>query len=161
MPFRIMPFLLLVVPIVEIAVFIVVGQQIGVGLTILLIIATAIIGAMQFRRQGFSVMSRIREDVNAGRVPAAAMAHGVFIIVAGVLLLTPGFVTDAIGFTLFVPAVREWAWRTVAPGFFANLSGSWSRWPGTGEEGRPYDSTIELSVGDTPPQSGPDDGDAR
>ncbi len=158
MPFRILPFLFLIVPIVEIAVFILVGQEIGVGLTILLVIATAVIGVMQFRRQGFSVLRRMREDVNAGRVPAAALAHGVLIVVAGVLLLTPGFVTDALGFTLFVPAVRDWAWRVVTPRFVNHLSGSWSRWPGDGPDGGSYGATVDLSPSDPPPGSGADGG---
>lgn len=156
MPFRIMPLLLLVVPIVEIAVFILVGQQIGLGWTLLAILVTAIIGTMLLRSQGFAVLLRIREDVNAGRVPAAAMAHGVLIVVAGILLLTPGFVTDALGFLLFVPAFREWVWRTIAPSFFSHLSGSWSRWPGSGPEGSSY-TYVEItpnrgSDGDDEPQ---------
>lgn len=144
MPFRIMPLILLIVPIVEIAVFILVGQQIGVGWTILGILLTAIIGTMLLRSQGFGVLNQIRDDVNAGRVPAAAMAHGVLIVVAGVLLLTPGFVTDALGFLLFVPAFRSWIWRAVAPQFFNHLSGSWSRWPGANGDTATY-TVIEIS----------------
>ncbi len=144
MPVRIMPIILLVVPILEIAVFILVGGQIGVGWTILLILLTAILGTILLRQQGFGVLEQIRGDVNAGRVPAAAMAHGVLIIVAGVLLLTPGFVTDALGFLLFVPGFRDWVWRVVAPFFFARLSGRWSQWPGDGGGGSAFYGTIEL-----------------
>lgn len=135
MPFRIMPVILLAVPIVEIAVFILVGQEIGVGWTILGVLVTAVLGAMLMRSQGLAVITRIRDEVNAGQVPALAMAHGVLIFVAGVLLLTPGFVTDALGFLLFVPGIRDWIWRTVAPWFFNHLSGTWSRWPGGGAGG--------------------------
>ena len=146
MPVRIMPILLLVVPILEIAVFILVGGEIGVGWTVLLVLLTAILGTFLLRQQGFGVLEQIREDVNAGRVPAAAMAHGVLIIVAGVLLLTPGFVTDALGFLLFVPGVRRWVWRVIAPIFFARLSGRWSQWPGAagGADGSAYFATVEL-----------------
>ena len=146
MPVRIMPILLLVVPILEIAVFILVGGEIGIGWTLLLVLLTAILGTFLLRQQGFGVLEQIREDVNAGRVPAAAMAHGVLIIVAGVLLLTPGFVTDALGFLLFVPSVRAWVWRVLAPLFFARLSGRWARWPGApdGNGASAYYASFEL-----------------
>ena len=146
MPVRIMPIIFLIVPILEIAVFVLVGQQIGLGLTLLLILVTAIIGVYLLRRQGFELLEQIREDVNAGRVPAAAMAHGVLVLVAGVLLLTPGFVTDSIGFLLFVPGVRNWVWRVVAPMFFSRLSGSWSRWPGSIDGGAGGSPTRDGSV---------------
>ncbi len=151
MPVRIIPILFLVVPIVEIAVFILVGQQIGLGLTLALILATAVIGIILLRQQGFNVLERLREDVNAGRVPAAAMADGVLVLVAGILLLTPGFVTDAIGFLLFVPAVRDWVWRVIAPMFLARLSGRWSRWPGSYDGGTTYRTVIDIRA------EGPDD----
>ncbi len=156
MPVRIMPILFLTVPILEIAVFILVGQQIGLGWTLLLILATAIAGTMLLRQQGFGVLNRIRDDVNAGRMPAEAMAHGVLILVAGILLLTPGFVTDALGLLLFLPPFRAWVWRVVAPMFFARLSGSWARWPGAGDDGGGAGFTV-IDLGPNPP----DDGDRR
>lgn len=155
MPIRILPIVLLAVPILEIAVFILVGGRIGIGWTLLLILVTAIIGTMLLRRQGFELLARIREDVNAGRMPARAMAHGVLVIVAGVMLLTPGFVTDAVGFLLFVPAFRDWVWRVAAPFFFAHLSGSWARWPDAGNGGADYDSVIDVVA--KPPREDPRD----
>jgi UPF0716 protein FxsA len=140
----------MVVPILEIAVFILIGGQIGLGWTLLLILVTAVLGAILLRRQGFAVLEQIREDVNAGQVPAVAMAHGVLIIVAGVLLLTPGFVTDTLGFMLFVPQLREWIWRTLAPLFFGRLSGRWSRWPGAnGANQGAFYGAAELGSNDT------------
>lgn len=147
MPVRIMPILFLVVPIVEIAVFIVVGERIGLWPTLALILVTAVIGTALLRHQGFGVLNQIRDDVNAGRMPAAAMAHGVLIVVAGVLLLTPGFVTDALGLLLFVPVIREWVWQTIAPRFFDHLSGSWSRWPGNPGPGARFTAVIEAEAG--------------
>lgn len=146
MPIRILPILLLVVPVIEIAVFILVGGEIGVGWTIALILATAILGTILLRQQGFGVLAEIRNDVNAGRLPAQPMAHGVLIIVAGVLLLTPGFVTDALGFLLFVPGVRRWIWRVLAPAFLSRLSGSWSRWPGAGGPNGGFHTVIEVGL---------------
>jgi UPF0716 protein FxsA len=156
MPVRILPIIFLVVPILEIAVFILIGQQIGLGWTLLLILVTAIIGVYLLRQQGFGVLAQIREDVNAGRLPAQAMAHGVLILVAGLLLLTPGFVTDTLGFLLFVPSIRDWVWRVVAPDFFSRLSGSWARWPGSYDGGTTYHAVIDIEVdeADRPPDPG-------
>lgn len=135
MNFAIVPFLLLVIPIVEIAAFILIGGQIGVAVTLLLILVTAIIGAALLRHQGMQVLSRIRSDIDASRVPARALGDGAMLVVAGILLLTPGFVTDAIGFLLFVPAVRGALWSFFAsritvmtPGGPFN-AGEADRWP--------------------------------
>ena len=105
--------LLLVVPLVEIAAFIVVGGQIGVAATLILILVTAIIGTMLLRRQGLAIVQQIRQELEANRIPARQLADGAMIAVAGILLLTPGFVTDAIGFALFVPAFRALVWRQI------------------------------------------------
>lgn len=113
MPFSLIPFLLLAIPIAEIAVFVVVGGQIGVLATILLILATAVTGSILLRIQGFGVMSRIRQTMDAGQLPGRDLVHGFMIMAAGLLLLTPGFITDSIGFLLFVPAFRDLAWSLV------------------------------------------------
>jgi len=105
--------LLLVVPLVEIAAFIVIGGQIGVATTLILILVTAIIGTMLLRRQGLAIVLQIRQELEANRIPARQLADGAMIAVAGILLLTPGFVTDAIGFLLFVPAFRGFVWRQI------------------------------------------------
>ena len=112
---RILLFVALVVmPISEIAVFLLVGSAIGVLPTIAIIILTAIIGTVLLRRQGVSALRRLQDDTKAGRVPAAAIGHAVTVAIAGVLLLTPGFITDAIGFALFLPAVRRGLWRQIS-----------------------------------------------
>jgi UPF0716 protein FxsA len=100
------PIALLAVPIVEIATFLVVGQWIGIGWTLAGILITAVLGTILLRRQGLDLMAQARREVDAGRVPAKELADGVMLLVAGILLLTPGFVTDAIGFSLFLPPVR-------------------------------------------------------
>ncbi len=105
--------LLLVVPLVEIAAFVVIGGQIGVATTLLLTLLTAIIGTMLLRRQGLAVVQQIGRELEADRIPARQLADGAMIAVAGILLLTPGFVTDAVGLLLFVPAFRDFVWRQV------------------------------------------------
>jgi len=112
--FRLILFAALVaVPIAEIAVFLLVGGAIGALPTIGLIVLTAIIGTVLLRRQGTAAFARLQDDIRANRVPAAAIGHALTVAVAGVLLLTPGFITDAVGFLLFIPAVRAGLWRQI------------------------------------------------
>jgi UPF0716 protein FxsA len=107
-----MAFILLIafitVPIVEIAVFIEVGGQIGLWPTIGIVILTAVIGTAMLRQQGLSVLFRIQENLEANRIPVQELFDGVCLVIAGALLLTPGFVTDSVGFLLFVPPFRRW-----------------------------------------------------
>lgn len=107
MPFSLLPFMLLLVPIVEIGVFIAIGDRIGIFYTLLMILATAILGSILLRIEGFRVLNQIRSEMAAGKIPTKELTSGVMILIAGVLLLTPGFVTDAIGFLLFLPPVRS------------------------------------------------------
>ncbi|MEM6846596.1 MAG: FxsA family protein [Pseudomonadota bacterium] len=104
-------FLFVAMPIAEIALIVSVGSAIGVLPTLALVIATAIAGTILLRRQGVQVLSRLRSDVNENRIPAEAIGHALCIAIAGVLLLTPGFITDAFGMALFVPAFRRMLWR--------------------------------------------------
>lgn len=145
MPFSLIPFLLLIVPLLEIATFVVIGGQIGVFYTLALIVVTAIIGSILLRVQGFGLLAKIQADMNSGKVPARELVHGLMIMIAGVLLLTPGFVTDACGFLLFIPPLRDAAWNLIKGRFkVVNLSDqdpfSQSR-PANPDEGQ----TIDLS----------------
>ena len=105
--------LLLVVPLVEIAAFIIIGGQIGVATTLLLTLVTAIIGTTLLRRQGLTIVQQIRQELEANRIPARQLADGAMIAIAGILLLTPGFVSDSVGLALFVPALRGFVWRQI------------------------------------------------
>jgi UPF0716 protein FxsA len=106
-----LPFVLLIAA--EIAAFIVVGDAIGVFPTVALVFALSIAGIILTRRQGLGALLRIRAELDAGRVPGEAMGHAAMIVLAGTLLIIPGFVTDAIGLLLFVPAVRSALWRAI------------------------------------------------
>lgn len=103
------------VPLVEIAVFIEVGGWIGLWPTLAVIVATALAGTWLIRAQGIGVLARARRTIAEGEAPLREMFDGVCLIVAGAFLLTPGFVTDAAGFLLLLPPVRDlaagWAWR--------------------------------------------------
>jgi UPF0716 protein FxsA len=113
MRFSLIPFLLLAVPLAEIAAFVIIGGQIGVWATLGMVLLTAIIGSFLLRWQGVGLFNRINTEMRANRVPGRELVHGVMILVAGVLLLTPGFVTDSLGFLLFVPAIRDLVWWSV------------------------------------------------
>jgi len=99
------PFVL--VPILEIILFVVVGQRIGIWPLVLVIVVTGVLGAVIARRQGAGVLLAARKRLAGGEFPGPELAHGAMVLVGGVLLITPGFVTDVIGFLLMVPAVRE------------------------------------------------------
>ena len=141
------PFLLLVVPILEIAVFILVGGQIGVLYTLALIFVTAVIGTFLLRSQGFHLLGRIQQKMAEGEVPGKDLVHGIMILVAGVLLLTPGFVTDGIGFLLFFPPFREVLWQTVASRLVIHTAGDPFQQPHSTDHPPKPDDVIDLDRG--------------
>ncbi|AVX02835.1 FxsA family protein [Maritalea myrionectae] len=104
---RILFALFVVVPIIEIAIFVALGGLIGFWWTMGGIVFTAILGSFLLRQQGMSVLFSIQNKLNAGGFPAQEIVDGVMLAIAGALLLTPGFFTDAVGFSLFVPLVRQ------------------------------------------------------
>ena len=107
MAFYILLLLFIVVPVAEIMLLINVGGAIGPLRTILVVIFTAFLGAYLVRQQGFATLFKVQEEMNAGRVPAMQMGEGILLLFAGAVLLTPGFITDAVGFILLVPKVRQ------------------------------------------------------
>ena len=98
--------LFIAVPIIEIALFIKVGGFLGVWPTICIIILTAVLGTTLVKQQGLAVIQQIKNEVIKLNDPTEAIAHGALILISGVLLLTPGFFTDFIGFILMIPKVR-------------------------------------------------------
>jgi UPF0716 protein FxsA len=95
-----------IVPLVELFLLVKLGSVIGLGPTILIVICTGALGAWLARRQGLGVLNRISGDFSAGRLPADALIDGLLILIAGAVLLTPGLITDALGFLLLVPRGR-------------------------------------------------------
>lgn len=96
----------LLVPLIEIALFIQVGSWIGLWPTLAIVILTAIAGTILVRSQGAAVLSRLRTNLETLRDPTEPLAHGAMILFSGALLLTPGFFTDLVGFLLLIPGVR-------------------------------------------------------
>ncbi|TNE75586.1 MAG: FxsA family protein [Gammaproteobacteria bacterium] len=99
--------LFIVMPIVEMWLLITVGQQIGALPTIGLVLLTAVVGLSLLRQQGFATLFRARTKLDAGELPALEMAEALILAICGALLLTPGFVTDVVGFAGLVPVVRR------------------------------------------------------
>jgi UPF0716 protein FxsA len=96
-----------VVPFVELMLLLEVGRVIGVLPTLMVIVITGIIGATLARIQGLSTLNRIRAELQEGRLPADAMIDGLLILAAALVLLTPGFLTDLVGFFLLIPLGRS------------------------------------------------------
>ena len=104
---------LIVTPLAEIAAFIQVGDLIGLWPTLATVVATAVIGSILLRHQGLRTLKEIQRQLHDGQLPVDEMLAGLCLFAAGLLLLTPGFITDAIGFALLIPAVRLWVARRV------------------------------------------------
>jgi UPF0716 protein FxsA len=99
--------ILLLVPAIEIAIFIQAGAYLGTGLTLLLILVTAVIGVALIRQQGLQTLFRAQQKMAWGEVPAYEMLEGLLFAIAGICLLTPGFFTDGIGFLILIPPLRR------------------------------------------------------
>lgn len=105
------PLFLLALPLLEIAGFVVVGRQIGALATVGLVLASAIAGSLLLRHQGFGTMRKVRAEIDAGRDPSRQLANGAMTVLAAILLMIPGFLTDIAALFLLLPPVRDLAWR--------------------------------------------------
>lgn len=106
-----MPLLFLVLPLLEIAGFVIVGRMIGVLATLGLVLAAAVVGIVLLRRQSLGALSRAQEELGAGRDPSPHLVSAAVTVIAALFLIVPGFLTDIIGLLLLIPAVRRLAWR--------------------------------------------------
>lgn len=112
------------VPLLELAILIELGRRMGLLATLALIVLTGVLGATLARYQGWVTWQRIQSDLAVGIVPSGRLIDGVLILVAGLLLITPGLLTDGIGFALLIPPLRDrikrrlrdWFERKVASG---------------------------------------------
>jgi UPF0716 protein FxsA len=99
--------LFIIVPVTELYILIEVGKRIGSLTTISIIIFTGILGAYLVKNQGFMILNKIQNDLNEGIMPGDSMIQGAIILAGGILLLTPGFVTDILGFIFLIPVSRK------------------------------------------------------
>ena len=105
--------LFLLVPLIEIALFIQIGGFIGLLPTLAIVVITAIAGTFLLRSQGTTVMNQLRGSMESLDDPTEPLAHGAMVLFAGALLLTPGFFTDVLGLSLMVPGVRGKIFRFI------------------------------------------------
>lgn len=113
---------LLIIPALEIGMFIWVGGKIGPWWVILLILLTGIIGITLFRIQGMDTLNRARNALNNGKVPAEQILDGICILIGGTFLLAPGFITDTLGFILILKVTRSPIKRMMAAYFRKKIS---------------------------------------
>ena len=99
--------LFILLPVIELALLVQLGQWVGVAWTVLIVVATGFLGATLARRQGLRTWLGIQAELRAGRMPAAALLDGLLILIGGIVLLTPGILTDLCGFALLAPPVRR------------------------------------------------------
>jgi UPF0716 protein FxsA len=112
------------VPVLELYVLIKVGKLIGAWETVAILLAVSFVGAWLVREQGFGILSRIQGELTQGRIPAADLVDGLLVLVGGILLLTPGFLTDFIALAFLIPAgrlllkqlIRRWLESRLAKG---------------------------------------------
>lgn len=146
--------MLVVVPLAEIYVLIQVGQVIGPWWTILLLVVDSIIGGWLIRREGGRAWRALNGAIGSGRMPTREIADGALILIGGTLMLSPGFVTDAVGILLILPVTRP-LFRGVLTGFVARrvvlgATGSDAGWPG--RPGGPEGPVVRGDVIDDPPR---------
>lgn len=106
-----------IVPLIEIALFIIVGDEIGVLSTLFLCFVSAVAGSVLVRQQGLKALFAAKGSMEQGTMPVGELFDGLCIAIAGVMLITPGFFTDTVGFLLLVPKVRVWLRHKIASHF--------------------------------------------
>lgn len=149
---------ILFLPLLEIAGFVVVGSRIGALATVGLVMLSAVAGTLLLRIQGLGAMRSIQADMAAGVPPGRQLVHGTMIMLAAILLIIPGFISDFFGLLLFIPPVRDAVWagirnRVTVVGAYAEGAGARAR----GRERRVIDldeRDYREIDGDQPPPRG-------
>ena len=100
-------FLFIFIPIIEIAIFISIGSSIGIFNTIVIILLTALTGIYFVKKQGISLLFNAQRNLSEGIIPSEEIKGGIFLLISGLLLITPGFFTDCVGFAMFLKPVQD------------------------------------------------------
>jgi UPF0716 protein FxsA len=133
----------LIVPIIEIALFVLIGQAVGFWPTVLGILVIALIGSAIIRRQGTALIAEIRSTMGRGQLPARALGDAMLVGIAGVLMVVPGYFTDCLGLLLLVPPIRQaiyWMLKTRLGFADASAAGAQTTGAGSGpSSGRTLD----------------------
>ncbi|MCZ4432681.1 membrane protein FxsA [Agrobacterium sp. SOY23] len=115
MRFSFLPIVVLIMPILEIAGFIIVGKAIGLWLTLALVLFTSFLGLLILRLGGIGMVRNLQDAGRTGAQPADELVNGAMRVVAGILLFIPGFITDILGLLLLSPAIRRFFWKAFGP----------------------------------------------
>ncbi|MCM2396553.1 membrane protein FxsA [Rhizobium sp. S95] len=134
--------ILLLMPLAEIATFVLVGKAIGVLPTLGLTLLAVFVGLALLRIQGAGVLQRLQKESRTNANPGREIVHGAMIVVAAMLLIIPGFLTDILGILLFVPFVRDFIWSFIGPRVTVQRSSSFSYQGASTETSRPKDGPI-------------------
>ena len=138
--------LFIVVPVIEMYLLIQVGGVVGAGWTILMVVLTAVIGAALVRSQGFGLISKVQTQMAQGKMPAMELAEGMIILVAGALLMTPGFFTDALGFACLIPPLRRAMIKYLAQKGVVKATGFQAGFGSGGATGKPSEAPHSPDV---------------
>lgn len=149
--------LFVVVPVIELMLLIQLGQVVGLGLTLALVVFTGIAGAALARAEGLRVFFKFQEEMASGRLPGQALLDGISVLVGGAFLLTPGVLTDVVGFSLIVPLTRRWIQKRVRARLEKSIvegninmvvmgPGGWRQAGAPPEGQRPLDPSLGIEV---------------
>ncbi len=143
---------LIATPLVEIAVFIEVGERIGLWSTLGLVVLTAVIGTALLRQQGLATLASARATVERGGMPVQEVLDGVCLLIAGAFVLTPGFITDGFGAALLLPPLRRviqrWAMKRLMARGTIDVKMHGSHWRRGGEDGVIDGEFVEIDDDD-------------
>lgn len=148
----------IVIPLIELVLLIKLAEVTSIAATIALVIVTGVIGSYLARREGMLTLRRFQSALAQGRVPSREIQDGLMIVFAAALLLTPGLLTDALGFVLLIPAGRALVRRTLLKGYIGRFRVHVSTHgfdPGAGRDGRddPSRGAIDVKAVDRKPHA--------
>lgn len=152
------PLIFVIIPLIELYVIIAVGEEIGAFWTVVLVLLTAVVGVSLLRWQGMSTLMRAQMNMAKGQVPAMEMMEGMALAAAGIMLITPGFITDSLGFLLLMPPTRRaiikffMAKSTVRAGFGADPGGFQS--PNNPQDGGGFNQSDSAKTNPDKPRVG-------
>jgi UPF0716 protein FxsA len=106
-----------IIPMIELYLLIQIGKHLGALTTVMMVFITGVVGGLLAKSQGLSIYRHIRRDLQEGIVPTESLLDGLFILIAGALLITPGLLTDIVGFLIIIPISRQWLKKRLAKKF--------------------------------------------
>ena len=141
-------FIFVAVPLLELAILLQIGQWIGLLPTVALVVTTGVAGAALARQQGIRAFLAVQREMASGRLPGRSLLDGLAILVGGALLLTPGVLTDVIGFGLLVPVSRRWLQRLARRGLERRIREGSVEFKVYGAGGEPTTGRAEVHTRD-------------